>query len=79
MMLFGLVLGRWWRFALVAGTCAWPALLWTQGLIGTPLEVAGAAALALANTAVGVLVHQLVLSVVRRGRARTEPPVEAGR
>ncbi len=31
MILVGLVLGRWWRAALVIGTLAWPALLWAEG------------------------------------------------
>ena len=57
MILFGLLLGRWWKVALVAGTSAWPLLLWSQGLLATPSDMLGAAALALVNTAVGVLVH----------------------
>ena len=78
MILLGLLLGRWWKTALVVGTSAWTALLWTQGLVATAPEVIGAAALALANTAVGVMVHQLVLALVRRARGRPPAPLEAG-
>lgn len=66
MMLFGLVLGRWWRFALAAAAVFWPALLLADGTISTAGEVLGAAALGLANAAVGVLVHQAVLQAARR-------------
>ena len=63
MILFGLLLGRWWKVALVVGTSAWPVLLWAQGVIAAPPEIVGAAALGLANTAVGVMAHQLVLAL----------------
>ena len=78
MILAGLVLGRWWKSALVAGTAAWPALLWAQGVIATPAEIVGAAALALANTAVGVMAHRLALTLVRRVRAHSPTPVDVG-
>ena len=77
MILFGLLLGRWWKFALIVGTSAWTVLLRSQGLLATPPEIVGAAALALVNTAVGVLVHQLVLAVVRQARAPHRPPRRA--
>jgi hypothetical protein len=71
MVLFGLVFGRWWKGTLVVGTGAWAVLLWAQGLLATPLDAVVSAALALANTAVGVSIHQLVLALVRRARAAT--------
>jgi len=74
MILFGLLLGRWWRTALVAGTASWTVLLWTQGLVDSPAEIAGAAALALANTAAGVMAHQGLLALVRRV---SRPPAAA--
>ncbi len=77
MILFGLLLGRWWKPALVAGTSAWTVLLWSQGLLSTPADILGGAALALANTAVGVSVHQFVLALVRRARGRPATPVDA--
>ena len=79
MILFGVLIGRWWKTALIAGTAVWPVLLLRQGLIDTPPEVVGAAALALANTAVGALAHQLVLALVRRLRRQlSTTPMRAG-
>jgi len=73
MILFGLVLGRWWRLSLVAAALGWPALLVAGGVmdIDVPL-LAAAAGLAVANTAAGVLVHQGVLLAVRRCRRRRQ-------
>ena len=76
MILFGLLLGRWWRTALVAGTASWTVLLWTQGLVDSREQIAGTAALALANTAVGVMAHQGLQTLVRR--ARRAPPATVG-
>ncbi len=70
MILFGLLLGRWWKSTLVAGALLWPALLWIDGVITTPSQIAGAAVLALLNTVVGVGVHQLVLWLTRLARHR---------
>ena len=68
MILFGLLLGRWWKSALAAAALVWPAMLWIDGVVSTPSEAAGAAILALLNSAVGVGVHQLVLALVRLAR-----------
>jgi len=76
MILFGLLLGRWWKLALLVGTSGWTVLLWSLGLLATPTEIVGAAVLALANTAVGVLVHQVLLAFVRR--VRGHPPTQVG-
>jgi hypothetical protein len=78
MILFGLLLGRWWKTALGVGTASWAVLLWTQGLVDSPAEIAGAAALALANTAVGVMAHRGLLVLVRRVRRPTPHTVGAG-
>ena len=77
MILLGLLLGRWWGWALIVGTSAWTVVLWTQGLLETPAEIIGAAALAFANTAVGVLAHQLVLATARRARRSSPAGAEA--
>ena len=77
MILFGLLLGRWWKVALVVG--ASPALLWARGVIAAPPEIVGAAALGLVNTAVGVMAHQLVLALLRRARGHSPIPIEARR
>jgi hypothetical protein len=68
MIVFGLVFGRWWRTTLIAAAVLWPALVvWTAGPV-TVGQVVGAALLGVANAAVGVLVHQAVLWVIRRRR-----------
>lgn len=64
---FGLLAGRWWKAALVIGVVYWPVLLVANDVL--PWEGIGpAAALGLANTAVGVLVHQAVLRTIRSVR-----------
>jgi hypothetical protein len=78
MILFGLLLGRWWKTALVVGTASWTVLLWTQGLVDSPAEIAGGAALALANTAVGVMADRGLLVLVRRVRRPTPDAVGVG-
>lgn len=70
MILVGLLLGRWWKSTLVAGVLSWPAWLWIDGVLTTPAQVAGAAVLAVLNTAVGVGVHQFVLGLTRLARHR---------
>jgi hypothetical protein len=57
MVVVGLVLGRWWWLALAVAGVGWPALLWSQGIIDGG-QVVGAAVLAVANAAVGVLIVQ---------------------
>jgi hypothetical protein len=73
MILAGLVLGRWWKAALVVAAVGWPLLLiaydvvpvhgaWTLADAGTLL---GGALLAVLNAAVGVALHQALLWLVR--------------
>lgn len=80
MILFGLVLGRWWRVTIAAAAVFWPVLLLVTGvaqqsgsLVSTLL---GAALLAALNAAVGAAVHQLTLGLFRgvRGLFRTRSP-----
>jgi hypothetical protein len=66
MILFGLVLGRWWRLALAASAVLWPAIVLADGAIDSVGEVIGAVGLGVANAAVGVLAHQAVLQAYRR-------------
>jgi hypothetical protein len=68
MIAFGLVTGRWWKTSLVTGTLVWPLLLVVSHVPLSPTELLGAAAFGLANTVVGVLVHQLVLRLIRLWR-----------
>lgn len=72
MILLGLVLGRWWRTALAVGALSWPAVLLVDNVYGFEIGLLGAAGIGLANTAVGVAVHQAVLAAIRRGR-RIQP------
>lgn len=62
LLLFGFLFGRWWKTALIVGTLGWLIILWADP--GTrsfdPAFIVSAAALALANTAVGVVIHQLL-------------------
>ncbi|WP_221933017.1 hypothetical protein [Tessaracoccus rhinocerotis] len=68
MILFGLVMGRWWRAALVSAAIVWPMLLIVTGVPEpgswlSTLLLGGL--LAVANAAVGVAVHQALLGLVR--------------
>ena len=64
MILFGLVLGRWWKSAIVAGAVLWAVSLLLAGIVGGAYVVS-AAAFGAAHTAVGVAVHQATLWLVR--------------
>jgi hypothetical protein len=65
MVLFGLLLGRWWRPALLAGMLGWPLVLVLSGVRLGVVEVVVAASLGLTNTGIGVGLHQAVLHLVR--------------
>jgi hypothetical protein len=67
MIVVGLVLGRWWWLALAVAGVGWPAVLWSQGIIDSG-QVAGAALLAVANAAVGVLIVKGGILAFRRLR-----------
>lgn len=68
MILFGLIFGRWWRAALLVGAVIWPATVVLSGAMTLDLGLLSASLFGLANTAVGVAVHQGVLAVVRNIR-----------
>lgn len=70
LILLGLVLGRWWRLAVVAAAVSWPVLLVAADVMTVQIELVAAAGLAAANTGVGALVHHGVAWVFRRLRAR---------
>ncbi len=72
MILFGLILGRWWMPTLVLAAIIWPAVLAATGVLGL-LGLVGAAALAVVNAAVGVLLHQGLLWSFRRLRGMHPP------
>ena len=66
MILVGLILGRWWRAALLSSAILWPAVVLADGSIDSVGEVLAASVLGVSNAAVGMLVHQAVLQAVRR-------------
>jgi len=71
MILFGLVLGRWWRTTLVLAALLWPVLVRGAVQEGPGDLVTGlllASALGVANATVGVAIHQAVLWAVRAAR-----------
>lgn len=68
MIVFGLILGRWWWAALIAAAVLWPAWLVLGGAITAESGLLIPALYGVANAAVGVAVHQGVLAVVRRVR-----------
>ncbi len=72
LILFGAVLGRWWRVALLASAVGWPVLLVVTGAMSVRPALAGAAGLAVLNTGAGVLIYQGILRggrKLRRARA----------
>lgn len=89
MIVFGLLTGRWWRSALVAAAVLWPLLLVISGVSDhapgpLALMLAQAGILAIANTGVGVAIHQVLLYLARKLRTRwdqgrvTGPPRKPG-
>lgn len=74
MIVFGLVLGRWWKSAIAAGAVVWPATLILAGIVDGADVLAAAVALGAANAAVGVAVHQAALGLVRSIRRHRPTP-----
>lgn len=84
MIVYGLVVGRWWKTALLTATLGWPTLLLIQGPLQSgpgflTWSVLLAAFLGLANAAVGVGVHQGILALIRwlrssKARASIQSP-----
>lgn len=68
LIVFGLVFGRWWRSSLLAAAVGWPAVLVAADVMDFGPGLLEAAGLAIANTGVGVLIHQGVLRLIRRLR-----------
>ncbi len=78
MILLGLVLGRWWRTALVVAAISWPILLLSGGIISVA-QVPVSAGLAIINAGVGVLVGQGGLRAYRTLRHRgSHQPTSGG-
>jgi uncharacterized membrane protein len=64
----GVVFGRWWRFTLTAAMFGWPLALVIADVMQLEWGLFSAAALAVVNTLVGVLVHQVIAWGIRRLR-----------
>ncbi|MDN5896697.1 MAG: hypothetical protein L0H93_22100 [Nocardioides sp.] len=78
MILFGLVTGYWWRFALPVAAVIWPTLLLASDTIAVR-QIPVAALLGLVNAAVGVALVQGVLVAVRGIRHRPSQATRAQR
>ncbi|MEP6527565.1 MAG: hypothetical protein ABJA86_10410 [Nocardioidaceae bacterium] len=65
LILFGLASGRWWRLSLVAAAVGWPVLLLATDVMDVEVGLLGAVGLAVINTGIGVLVHQVGLRTLR--------------
>lgn len=73
MILFGFLLGRWWKAAIVAGGNAVAGGLVLTGTIGEA-GVLRDVALGAVNTAVSVAVHQAIVGLVRSIRRYRASP-----
>lgn len=75
MILLGLILGRWWWLALGTAAIGWPLLLLATDVVDFNAGLIPAAALAVANAGVGMLVHQGCLRAYRHLRRRNSHAV----
>lgn len=73
LILFGLIFGRWWRSSIAVAAVGWPAVLVASDVMSVEPGLFGASALAVANTAVGVVVHQGIMRVIRMVRRSSHP------
>jgi hypothetical protein len=65
LILIGLVFGHWWRVLIPVAAVGWPVLLIVTGVDSGFVFALGAAAFAVANVLVGVLVFQASWLMVR--------------
>ncbi|GAB3972158.1 hypothetical protein GCM10027615_32530 [Plantactinospora veratri] len=77
LILFGLLFGRWWRLSLIAAGLGWPVLLVASDVLSVGPGLLGASGLAIANTGLGVSVHQGILLMVRQRRGSSSPDPSA--
>jgi hypothetical protein len=78
MIVFGFVLGRWWRWSILAGGIVWALLLIaTHSMTDSSAGIwLGAIFFGAANTAVGVVLFQLARLVVRAFRPELKSAVK---
>ena len=73
LILVGLVFGRWWRIVIPLAAIGWAVLLIVTGADSGFVFALGAAAIAMPNVALGVLVHRALWQLVRRVATATQP------
>ena len=73
LILVGLIFGRWWRIAIPLAAVGWAVLLIVTGVDSGFVFALGAAALAIPNVALGVLVHRVLWQLGRRVWTATQP------
>ena len=78
MIMFGFVLGRWWKVTVPFAAVTWPLVLILSGIDLDRSETAGAAILGVVDATVGAALHLavagLVTSFVRFAEADTSGP-----
>lgn len=80
MIVYGLLLGRWWRFTLITAAAIWPTYLLVTGETNATGPLLLAAAWGALTAAVGVAVHQGILWLFRRsGRGERKTRQNASR
>ena len=65
MIVFGLLLGRWWRPTLILAALIWPAVLVADNVMDVHAGLLTAAGLGALNAGVGILLHRAFLWLVR--------------
>ncbi len=73
LILVGLIFGRWWRIVIPLAAVGWAVLLIVTGVDSGLVFALGAAAFAIPNVALGVLVHRVLWQLVRRVRTPAQP------
>ena len=73
LILVGLIFGRWWRIVIPLAAIGWAVLLIVTGADSGFVFALGAAALAIPNVALGVLVHRVLWQLGRRVWTATQP------
>jgi hypothetical protein len=73
LILVGLIFGRWWQIAIPLAAVGWAVLLIVTGVDSGFVFALGAAAIAMPNVALGVLVHRALWQLVRCVAAAIQP------
>lgn len=73
LLFVGAVLGRWWRATLIIAAVGWPALLVAMDVMHLESDLLAAAALAVANVGIGLLLHHAIAWAWRSARTIIDP------